>query len=92
MLTNNVYSTVLPVETPLYHTCLYSQVKRRRQRRELPADVVGPGCNYMPQPVPNNTPMLEVFVSNVLTPSHFWLQLKGARTSDALSDLMDELE
>ena len=61
-------------------------------RRGLPADAIGPGTTYTPMTLPDGDSNVEVFVSNVINPSHFWLQLKGRNTSKALELLMDELE
>lgn len=62
----------------------------------LPQDAVSPGCKYRPQPLPapsaNGEDYIELYVSNVLSPDMFWIQLRGRKTTLALEDLMDELE
>jgi hypothetical protein len=76
---------------------LYQSVPALRDRREIPSDSVGPDSAYRQQAIPFNllqsSPIyIEVFVSTVINPSHFWLQLKSPDTTDALEALMDRLE
>ncbi|GFN73523.1 tudor domain-containing protein 5 [Plakobranchus ocellatus] len=62
----------------------------------LPNDAVSPGCTYRPQPLPPSSAdggdYIELYVSNVISPDMFWIQLRGRKTTLALEDLMDELE
>ncbi|GFR62434.1 tudor domain-containing protein 5 [Elysia marginata] len=62
----------------------------------LPNDAVSPGCKYRPQPLPapnaDGEGYIELYVSNVISPDMFWIQLRGRKTTLALEDLMDELE
>ena len=62
----------------------------------VPLDAVGPGEGFHIQPLPDfdcsGIQYVEVFVSNIDTPSRFWLQLRGRSTTDQLEELMDQLE
>ncbi|XP_014769170.1 uncharacterized protein LOC106868430 isoform X4 [Octopus bimaculoides] len=58
----------------------------------LPEDAVGPGVSYRLLDIPNNIHFVEVFVSNIENPGHFWLKFRGKAYSVALENLMDELE
>ncbi|CAI9716245.1 Hypothetical predicted protein [Octopus vulgaris] len=58
----------------------------------LPEDAVGPGVAYRLLDIPNNIHFVEVFVSNIENPGHFWLKFRGKAYSVALENLMDELE
>ncbi|GAB1597772.1 uncharacterized protein LOC115217252 isoform X3 [Argonauta hians] len=58
----------------------------------IPEDAVGPGVAYRLLDIPNNVHFVEVFVSNIETPGHFWLKFRGKAYSIALENLMDELE
>ncbi|ESO83883.1 hypothetical protein LOTGIDRAFT_236389 [Lottia gigantea] len=58
----------------------------------IPEDSILPGTYYTAQKLPEVTSdYIEVFVSNIVSPGLFWLQLRGKRTSEALENLMDDL-
>uniref|UniRef100_A0A2C9KL44 Tudor domain-containing protein 5 n=1 Tax=Biomphalaria glabrata TaxID=6526 RepID=A0A2C9KL44_BIOGL len=62
---------------------------------QLPIDVVGPGCYYKQQPLPaidEEHQYINLFVSYIVTPALFWVQLRGTETTVALEDLMDDIE
>ncbi|CAH1786229.1 unnamed protein product [Owenia fusiformis] len=63
-------------------------------KRHLPADAVGPNVHYSPLPLPKASAdrYIEVLVSNISSPGHFWFQLKGKNTTEALETVMDKLE
>ncbi|CAG5123076.1 unnamed protein product, partial [Candidula unifasciata] len=62
----------------------------------LPSDAVSPGCCYSPQPMPvfpdESAKYIDLYVSYVISPDIFWIQLRGLETTVALEDLMDEIE
>ena len=59
---------------------------------DRPHDVVGPGCHYTPILSPEPGGYVEIFVSNISSPSLFWLQLRKKSATLALENLMDNLE
>ena len=60
--------------------------------QDRPPDVVGPGCHYTPILPPEPGGYVEIFVSNISSPSLFWIQLRKKSASLALENLMDQLE
>ncbi|XP_041368343.1 tudor domain-containing protein 5-like [Gigantopelta aegis] len=58
----------------------------------IPEDSVGPGAAYVSVDLPSLTDYTEIYVSNICSPSMFWIQLRGAQTTLALESLMDSLE
>ncbi|XP_059151478.1 tudor domain-containing protein 5-like isoform X2 [Physella acuta] len=62
--------------------------------QQLPGDAVSPGCCFRAQPLPSLSVdrYIELYVSNVVSPSVFWVQVRGQATTVALEDLMDGLE
>ncbi|KAL5012203.1 hypothetical protein ScPMuIL_010754 [Solemya velum] len=58
----------------------------------IPRDAVGPSNYYAPIDLPGGSDYIEVYVSNIVTPGLFWLQMKGKRTNMALEKLMEDLE
>ena len=63
-------------------------------QQAIPFDAVGPGSGYFRLDPPQQVELeyVEVFVSNVVSPGKFWIQLKGDGTTMALEELMDMLE
>ncbi|CAL1538695.1 unnamed protein product [Lymnaea stagnalis] len=68
--------------------------QKKEEVLRLPNDAVSPGCFYKAQPLPpaGNGKYIGLYVSNVLSPSVFWIQLRGTDTTLALEDVMDDLE
>lgn len=63
-----------------------------KPRREIPPDAIGPGNFYRTVPVPDQCDYMVVYVSNVESPSSIWIHLKGEGTTEALDDMMDDLD
>ncbi|KAL3872243.1 hypothetical protein ACJMK2_040179 [Sinanodonta woodiana] len=59
---------------------------------KIPVDAIGPGVFYTPVQQPKCNEFFEVYVSNIVSPGLFWIQLKGKSTTWALEDLMDQLD
>ncbi|XP_050394342.2 tudor domain-containing protein 5 [Patella vulgata] len=67
-------------------------VQSYQEKVGLPEDCVLPRTYYTYQTLPEVTgEYIEVFISNIVSPGLFWLQLRGRRTTEALETLMDEL-
>ncbi|PVD22452.1 hypothetical protein C0Q70_18266 [Pomacea canaliculata] len=62
---------------------------------DIPEDAVGPGVCYTPVTLPNpknRSEHFEIYVSNIVSPGLFWIQLRGSTTTGALESLMNGLE
>ena len=58
-------------------------------KTDLPYDAVGPSSSIPRQdPPPVSNEPVPVYVSDVLNPGTFWIQLVGPDTNEALNELM----
>lgn len=57
-----------------------------------PADVVGPGCHFVPVMLPDPEQYVDLYVTNIVNPGLFWIMLRHKTKSLALEALMDKLD
>ncbi|XP_033763403.1 uncharacterized protein LOC117344681 [Pecten maximus] len=68
------------------------ELQGKHPTKNIPSDAVGPKVYYKPQELPPLHEYIEIFVSNVVSPGLFWMQVRGKRTTFALDKCMNELE
>ncbi|XP_060065757.1 tudor domain-containing protein 5-like [Ylistrum balloti] len=68
------------------------QDEDKDKTNNIPSDAIGPKVFYKPLELPPLNEYIEIFVSNVVSPGLFWIQLRGKRTTLALEKCMNELE
>lgn len=64
----------------------------KMKNRNVPSDAVGPKVYYKPQELPPLHEYFEIFVSNVVSPGLFWIQVRGKKSTIALDKCMNDLE